>query len=256
LSNKSLILLIFIVLGLLTNGCIVKRGVIEQRNKSNLSSDELIKDVLQKNITNGSFYIKKAVVNFSDSLNNINLLISIKHNEQNKYLAIVRTLTGNELFRIFINRDTFLINDRLNKKILVGNEKYLGNNFGLDFRTLIYIFGDLSISKNCKSDQNSCVSGEMKFIDYFDDQKLDIKIDCNKEKISSVKIINEPGSIAVELEFNKIKETSFLTYPEEIKIRSNIREVKMSIKIKSIESPWNELVEFFPGSNYDMKILK
>lgn len=256
MPNKPLILIIIIVLFVISNNCAVRRGIIEQNSADSFSDKDLLKTVLDRNISSNGFYIKKAIVNYSDSITNVDFLISIKHNKEDQYLSIVRTLSGIELYRIFIDRSTFLINDRLNRKVLKGNESFLKNYSGLDFNKLIFIFGDLYFSERIVSDSEGCISGEKRFYDFSDHQKLDLTINCSLKKLTKLKLLDLEKATLVDLEYEKFKNIGLIPFPHEIKLGSNGRIFKINVDVSDVITPWDESIEFVEGKNYERVELK
>jgi len=85
----------------------VKRAISESKAIAELPDDVIIKEILRNNLTDYGFFITKALVNYSDPLNEFNFYLSVKHDEKGRYLASLRTLLGIEVYRLFIDRDKY-----------------------------------------------------------------------------------------------------------------------------------------------------
>ena len=241
---------------ILTNGCFVKRNFSETANDYSLSGEEIIKTTISKNISGSGFYLKKAIVNYSDSISSYEFLLSVKYNKSGTYLAVGRSMTGIEVFRLYINRDSFLINDRFNKRLIKGSEEYLKDKFGFDFKTLIFVFGDLYTSENLSLGNNGCAAGEMGYTDSYYGGTLNVKIDCNRYKTSMIELAGSNGLLSSDIELNNFLENRDLSYPQEILISSKKKSFRLEMKIVNIECPWSGVIDFIPGNNYEIQILK
>jgi hypothetical protein len=249
-------LLIFICISLLINGCFVNKTITEKNTGTGLSDDEIVTSVAKKNISDSGFYIKKAVVDYSDATNNLKFLLSVKHNRNGEYLAIARAMAGLELFRIYITSDTILINDRLNQTLSVGNGRYLKENFSLDFNSLVYLFGDFYYTENLKSYSSGCLMGTKQFTDYIGNEKVDIKIDCNDGKVVYTKLIDELRNHSVSLTFFNFIKNGNMTYPEKTDMIFSENKIGLNIDIQSIDLDWNGEIDFVSGSDYKLELLK
>jgi hypothetical protein len=236
--------------------CSIKRNIVQQNTSQALSDNDLVKAVLNKNLSAKSFYIRKANINYSDSLTDIDFLISIKHNEEDKYLAVIRTLSGIELYRVLIAGDSLCVNDRLNRAYIIGNENYLKKISGYNFETLVYFFGDLFYSDKMIAASDGCISGEKQFYGFWEKQKIEIAINCNVKKVSDVKLTYLKNSSIIEIVYDKFKNKDFITFPEEMVIRNGERRIVVSIDINDIDTPWTGSIEFVPGKNYKRQELK
>jgi hypothetical protein len=256
LSRKTLILSICYILIFFNQGCVVKKGIPVVRTAGEMSENEIVKLVVKNNLTSNSFYLKKAIVDYSDSLNSISFLLSVKYDGQGKYLFIARTLTGIELYRLFLDRDTFLLNDRLNKQIFQGDESYLRKKFGIGYGELNFMFGDFSDSGNLKSDGNPCIEGKKVFYTYNNNLVVKQEVNCYVGKLNKALITNGLQHVSLDIICSRFIKSNELNYPEDISVKKSDGELEIAVKIESIESPMVEKIEFIPGNNYEIIHMK
>lgn len=256
MSSKTLILSTFLVAFFLSNGCIAKKGLIDSSKSSDVTDKAFLESVEAKNISNNSFYIRKALVTYKDSVNKQSFSVSIKHNENDQYLAIVRSIAGIEIYRLFLSEDTLLINDRLNRRLLIGSESHLTRKIGLSFDSLVLLFGDFFMTQGMESDESGCVSGVRKFKDYAGLIPLDVEVSCSLKKVTYAQFALNKSNFSGEIKFNEFKQVKSLTYPRSVYFYSDNSGMEIEFQILGIESPWNETLEFIPGNNYVLQVLK
>ena len=234
------------------NGC----SALRRKSNSNyplekeLSGDSLIKEIEKQNLTNGSFFIQKAEIEISAVKESQKLLASIKYEFPAKYLISIRNRTGIEAARIFMNSDTVFINDRINRKLYHGYSEKVKTKFGISAKVLPVILGDLIYKKKINQEKIICKNGKAGLDYSINGLKIRYNIDCAKKKIIEAEqesdLIN--GNVAIEFENFKNYQNGFV--PTKVGIK--FRQLKVSIKIIRIESPWNGSIEFIPGNKYDI----
>lgn len=244
--NLIWFLLIFIT------GC----SAIKQRSNINyilseeLKGDSLLEAVRKQNLTNRSFFIQKAEIDISLEKENLKLIASIKFSHPDKYLISLKSKTGIEAARIFITRDTVLINDRIKRKLYFGTPEHLKNKFGVPANILPVVFGDFIYEKRHNNERQYCIDGKID-LDYVTGGiKYRYIVDCNKRKTIIVTRESGFGNNLMEISYgNFINSYNGLT---PARIRLSYEKSVIGIKIGKIESPWNGSIEFIPGNRYDL----
>jgi hypothetical protein len=135
LSKELIIYLFFITI----SGCSVfnKRSNVGIEEKERTNTEFLRKD----NLTNNSFYIQKAEVELVRDNEKSIFLTSVKFCKPDSFLISIRTKTGIEAVRVFMTKDTVLINDRINRKLYFGSGNDIKKKFGYSFELLPVLFG-------------------------------------------------------------------------------------------------------------------
>lgn len=211
-------------------------------------------DVLTQNITGKSFFIQKVEVEFeSEQLNGkFNAIIKYK---DDKYLISIKSKTGIEIARAFLSRDSIIINDRINKKIIYGKPDWAAKRFGFSYEILPILFGDYVTTNQDVTDTIKC--GYMTWIETrVKGVKLNYEIDCKNAKVRVAENEGSLNEVTAQIEYSDYIRTDGILVPSDIKIRNFKPEWTVQIKLGKIERPWNGEIEFIPGSKYELFELK
>ena len=136
---------ILIIITFLISGCSTLRRQSKVVPEGEPSLEVSLNNIMQKNLTKYNFNVQKAEIQYIEEGRNINMIASLKYRSDGKYLASVRSITGIEIARIFISKDTILVNDRINKKLYYGSTDYLEEKYGISADAIPLLFGDLMI---------------------------------------------------------------------------------------------------------------
>lgn len=247
-------IIIILFLGITVTGCSVSRN----RNSSlsseriDTTSGNVLESTSNQNITNQGFFIQKADVEILSQTVNEKFVATIKFSFPGKYLISLKSRTGIEGARIYINNDSVAVNDRINKKLYFVNSLYLEKNFGLSADLLGLVFGDIILDKKAFSKILICEKNRLESECTVKGVSLRYLIDCNKRKSVSVGLINNYIQKSVEIKYNRFVNRSGILVPGEIVVSDYNTNVKIRIKIIKMETPWNGTVEFIPGKGYEL----
>jgi hypothetical protein len=207
--------------------------------------------ILRNNLSNQSFFLEKGEVSYKTDSVKENFLISLKLEYPDKYLISLRSKTGIEALRIFLTKDTLLINDRINKKLYYGKEKYLNSRFGVSLGMIPVLLGDLVLRSGWDNDQLICENSLSNIETSIRGQKLDYVIDCWNNKVLKVILENQNSERFIEIKFNKFKKKNKLSYPSVISIKNKKGNFEITIDILKIHSGLNDKIEFIPGRKFE-----
>lgn len=223
-----------------------------------LKTDETKTNVLSltdKNITERNFFIQKAEIDFISISGMEKVIGSIKYERPDKFLISIKSKTGIEAVRIFISRDTILINDRINKRILYGDPDYLKNKYGIPDNLMGLIVGDYISDNNLELNKKNCLNGKYSLNDEADGIKMKYIIDCKLNKVIYASNETALNANRIEIKFGHFKAVEAKLVPEEIEINDFKTNTHIVIRIKKIEYPWTGNVEFIPGYRYEVRKL-
>jgi hypothetical protein len=226
------------------------------RTEENNLTAESIEKIKKNNITENSFFIEKGKISISKSEEVKNFYFSVKFIKPDDYLISIRAVAGIEIARIFLSRDTILVNDRISRKTLYGKASVVEEIVRFPLELIKVGMGDIVLIKGIDKNSKKCFNGRMIFEGYFKGQKIIYVVDCNKQKLISASISNSILNEDVNLYFNKYKRIGSIKVPKKIEINDSIRNVKIFIRIEKIKIPWNGEIEFVPGRGYEVKKLK
>lgn len=235
------------------SGCAVfKSNTIRDNRLSENNLDiQLFERVEMQNLTSNGFNIQKAEIEIKTKERTEKLLGSIKFEYPDKYLISIKSKSGIEIARAYLNKDSVLVNDRINKKMYYDSAGRIKIRFGFSGSEIPLIFGDFYKDKTLANNAN-CINGIMELDESLKGTKINYVIDCRDAKIQKSVIMNSRNEAAIAILYgNYIKYMSGL-YPGIISIVDLQKETKIEIKIKKLESPWIGKIDFIPGKNYEI----
>jgi hypothetical protein len=245
---------IILFLGLLAGGCsLTKRaGNVTIPFTVIKETGNVIENVILQNLSSTGFFIQKAEI----ELNNLNgkqkFLASIKFEFPDKYLISIKSRTGIEGARIYITKDSVIVNDRINKKMYFGTTFNLIRKYGLNQSLLPLVFGDLLVEKNQKMLQEKCLDDNLEFNCVLRGVSLNYELDCKKKKSLKVTLRNNYLQKDVIIISEGYVKTGNILIPRVIEVEELNTNIKIRIKYLRVEYPWNGNVKFVPGKGYEL----
>lgn len=227
-------------------------SVIEDKTGDSLSG----KEIVEKNLTKSNFYIQKAEVQFDNNGERVNLLATLKYQNDGKYLISVRTRSGLEVVRILLDKDTILANDRVNKKLYRGSTLYLESKYGISLKTIPVILGDYIFDNTLKEEIIDCNNGKAVFYRYSGNKKILYQINCKEKKVEAASFNSETGEGKIEIRLSGFTVEGNYLYPGTSEIIDNKSNSEIKIDIKKIEFNTDDNLKFIPGNNYEEILLK
>lgn len=246
--------IIILIVGIYTAGCSATRHLsTKNEDDTNIPIGvNIIENVKFLNITNSNFFIQKAEIQFINENGKETFIGTIKFEKPDKYLISLKSKTGIEGARIYINKDSLFVNDRINKKMYYGSSFYLKKKFGLDQSFLPLIFGDIILNKNCEERQQECIGNKMSVKCVEKGVMLNYEIDCRKRKIVFVSQMNNYIKSGIEIKFASFHYIGNICMPKEMEFKDNQYNTTINVKILKIELPWNGSIKFIPGKGYEL----
>ncbi len=236
-----------------TTGCSVFKDLNDARNgdvvkEKGTSVSELASLM---NLSDNSFYIKNMVIDISDGKDNNRLIGSLRFESPDKYLIALRSRSGIEVSRIFINQDSIFIVDRIKKKIYCGSAKYIEKRYGIPLNMLPVLLGDFKGVCGLKySDVNK--NGTVLYKCSVGTIGIRYEIDKGIGKVRSFVGENRYGDVFFSAGFEKFKKENLALYPSKIYWSDLERSIKVEISIQKIEYPWIDKIQFSVGSRYEV----
>lgn len=237
---------------MLIDACSVSK--VLENNSSNIKKqiDEvsILDSVKKSNITMKSFFIQKIDIVITVLNERKRIQGSIRFENPDKYLISLRNNTGIEFSRIFVSKDTVLINDRINRRLYCGsiNDFYL--KYGIPAAVLPLIFGDLIGNELYNKETETIVNNEIIYNSVIPGFSLTYVIDCERNKTIEAKVVNDESGEKIELAYDKFIIEKGLILPGRIKILYIDKSATLEVRFKRIEFPWVGEVEFIPGRGY------
>lgn len=250
-------LILVIGYSLLTSCLVFKNAEKTEIENSGKSFSEIdLEKIEDKNITKQNFFISKADIEITGSEGTEKGLLNLKYIFPGEYLLSLKSRTGIEVARIYISRDTVLVNDRINRRLYYGSNEDLFKKYGLDQSIIPILFGDFVPDDYINEKFEVCMNGTLEKESNVGGTKIHYILDCKRLKVVSAVAQGEEMGEPVKLNFSGFKKVEKTLIPGVIEIR-NIRKIKrISLKIRKLEYPWEGSINFVPGLKYDAIPLK
>jgi hypothetical protein len=176
----------------------------------------------------------------------------MKYSSDGRYLISLRSKTGMEAFRIFISRDTVLVNDRLNKSVLYGSTLDFARISGIPASLLKISVGDVFVNQPVAAEGENCVNSEIKLNDWLAGLMVNSTIDCQKEKLKKVIVSTGSPDKYIIIDYSRYRDDRY-SVPRKVEVNDAMRSIKIIISIDKYLAPWFGEIEFIPGDGYKIK---
>lgn len=252
MSKIILILFLFFTL----TGCSALRRSVDPGIGTPAKSTVTTGEIWDNNLTQDNFYIQKAEIELDSENISGKFNATVKFRLPGEYLVSLRTRSGLEVARIYMNPDTVMVNDRFNSVLYTGKPELLARKFGVSFELLPVIFGDFVAEKEKLKETLECDSGHASKSAWLKGTRLLYRIDCRSGKVVS---LNQEGNLnnsVNELEFLEFMKAGTTVIPGVIKIGNETSGAEIIIRIIRVEQPWDGTIEFIPGRNYEISEIR
>lgn len=248
------ITVLFLVVALFSGCSGIKKAA--KTGKGNAFRGEVsLEEVRVQNLSNGNFNIQKAEIDFDSGNTGVSFIANIRHVVPDKYLISLRMRTGIEVGRIYIDRDTILANDRINKILYYGKSSVLSAKYGIPFDLIPALFGDFVGEPESMARLPECSEGRLNVNSYLKGVRLMYGIDCDSKKAISLKQEGYSGTSG-EINYGNFEKNGGKLSPSEITLNHKESGSILNIKFEKIETDWNGTIEFVPGNRYDRVELR
>lgn len=247
--------LILFLLNIIT-ACSVYRNYPDSSGANNSRSDFSLASIRENNISDSSFFIQKAKIEIQGRDRKDDFLASIKFKNHDSILISVRSMTGIELVRIFIEKDSVFVNERLNNINLYGTIHEFVRKYGVTKNLLCIMLGDLIYSD---SQEKNLIgeNGRSKFFETkVDNRKIEYEIDFIRGKVTYTKVYDIDSKQDISLKYNDFKSTGNCKFAQKIYITGYHDFSKITIDIKRIESPFSGEIRFKKAADSDLRRIE
>ena len=222
---------------LIVSGCTATRKASDRPigRVGETSAGFSVSEVLSNNISNENFYIAKADIRVEQENVAIRLGASFRFRKPDSLLVIVRSRTGIEAGRGLITKDTILINDRINRNLMIGSAKSLG---------------DVIIEERDTRRKINCKDGGTSEVFIYDGRRIEYTFDCKGAKVVRTYFEGDVRSGNITIEYSDFTESGKIRFPQRIEMYDDLKSLKVVIEMKKIERPWSGSLRFIPGSGY------
>lgn len=241
-------------LGLILSSCATTR---KTGNDSYVGSEDadkssVIETVIKQNVTNYGFFIQKAEIEIINENESQKFIATIKFCPPDKFLFSLKSRTGIEGARLYLSKDSIMVNDRINKKMYFGSTFNLKQKYGIGTASFPVIFGDLVVDKRTEDGKDPCTNGILNLVSNVKGVNLNYTIDCKKRKIISVRTMSSGLENGIDVKFDNFKKFDKILVPRSIDLNEPALGMKIKIKIVKMEYPWNGTFKFISGKGYEL----
>ena len=215
--------------------------------------------VLRNNIANYDFNISRADINFNIDGVSGRFIAAVRHKYPDTLLVILKHTTGIEIGRIYIDTDTILVNDRINRRLMHGDPEYIEGKYGINQKAIMVILGDMFIDdvneiRGYKS--MKCQKGMLKSQARVNERNINYEIDCGNLKTVSATITRGNLNDKISVRYDDFMKSGDYVFPGRIEAEDIGNKARIRIEVRNIEIPWEGRIEFIPGSGYRPMLLK
>jgi len=249
--------IVYVSVVLLFTACSSSKYVYNELYDNKATSTSL-SDIINNNITGSDFDILKAEVIYYDENEGRRFIVSVKSRKDGRYLATIRLNSGIEVSRIFIEDDSVFINDRINRKYMIGKTDWIENNFGINKILLPVIFGDIIYDQKDLNKELDCIGGSAKSNARVESGNVEFDIDCGLRKIRRTGLFSSKSQGNLFFEYDRFAKHEFVSWPRRIRIfeGSEGKILKAEINVKEINFEVSNEISFIPGARYEIIFLR
>ncbi len=250
------IIYIALFLTLLLDACSVSRKSVGTNSSSEIADAKILESVIVNNLSAENFHIQKADISVTQDNFSARFTASIKFRKPDTMLITVRSRAGIEAGRGLITKDTILVNDRINNKLMVGSPSVIGPKYGIEPALFFVLLGDLIVKETDKNKIINCTKGISTEEYEINGKRVEYIIDCKRRKATQAYFEGDVKSGNITIRFSDIADIDQMKFPRLIEINDDLSSLKIVLEIKKIERPWNGKIGFVPGQGYKVIVLK
>jgi Domain of unknown function (DUF4292) len=246
---------LIIILLILSESCVTKH-IISEENKNflNPTVEEVVNKIKSRNISENGFFIEKSIVTIKIDNEEKKFVLNGKFQKPDIYLFSVRKTTGIEAARIFLTLDTLLINDRIERKLIIGKPGNLENISGISYFFIKIMFGDMIVPEKKENIRMEKIGNQYILVEELDEGVCKSFVDLKLEKIKSVELTGN-NKEEIKVKYSKFGKDKY-HLPALVEMNDVKQKINLIIQIKRVKIPWNENLEFIPGKGYKIEEIK
>ncbi len=253
------IIYIIVCLLLVCAGCSSARRVSGPGYDGTDDGMAVMDGVLRNNITNYGFNIKRIDINYNINGVSGRFIAAVRHRNPDTVLIVLKHTTGIEIGRVYMDSDTILINDRINRRLMYGDPGNLEAKYGIDKKAIMIILGDIlidDVNEIRKYKNMNCQKGILKSQARINERNINYEIDCGNLKTVSATITRGNVNDKISVWYDNFIRRGNYVFPGRIEAEDIGNKARIIAEIRNIEIPWEGRIEFIPGKGYRPMLLK
>ncbi len=252
------IVIISVLLAFISLSCSVSRKNRSGDSNSSVPvrNNNTLKEIVSNNLSNNDFFIQRADVMLTQENITVHFNAAVRFRQPDSLLVSVKSKTGIEAGRALITRDTIVINDRINRKVIVGDALGIRNKYGIDSYYIFALLGDLIVNEKESGTTVDCTKGLNLPRLTVNDKRIEYTIDCGRGKIIKAFFEGDIRTGNIELKYSDFINVNRVIIPQKIEISDDLNNVNIQIEIKKIVVPWEGTLKLLTGSGYKVVRIK
>jgi len=241
----------FILAASLVIGCSTSRKV---RNSASGAAGEVTTyyeygDLLRTGVSSEGFFIKKLRIVIDIDGNRNSYTANLRKSDDGKWLASIQLLRV-EVFRVFADRESVTILDRIGRKAIIITWEVLAMKYGITYDLLPAILGDIPrIARQAQKDIGCISPTEFRAGSF----RYEIVADCNIPRAREMIITSTTfgRTLSVKAEEYSIAEERYYTSVIFVEERSGV--MNFVLYVDDLTIPWNGEIDFSIPANYKIE---
>lgn len=195
MRRKQVNIIGFIIAVLLMPSCsaIKRAGTGGRAVNGTYDSRKFFGEVQNQNITNNSFRFDKVKVDAKINGERLRFSGNLRYSKEGRILFSARTIGNIEVARIYIDRENYILVDRINRSYNRGTTATFLKKYGLSWDDLIVVFGDYPASFQVGG-RLKCKEGIAETSSKVGERMAIFQFDCSNMKMKEIKIIADSFS--------------------------------------------------------------
>jgi len=246
------IIYIVLIFALAVSSCSVSRKAAKATEGAfpGESASNSLESVILNNLSNRDFYIRRADIKLRQENVTVSLNASIKFRRPDSLLISLRSSFGVEAGKGLITADTIMINDRFNRKLMVGDPEAIRAKYGIDPSMIFVLMGDMIVSRDDYRSLMKCQKGEFIKKHSIEGREVEYTVDCQKRKVKKVYLEGDLRTGNITIHLSEIVKEGSISYPAKVVISDDLKELNVEIEIRRMESPWQGSMGSVGGQGY------
>jgi len=244
MREKLKISLAFTLIVLMTSCSALRKGrtVTETAGMNNLGFDAVIERVLNNNIADEGFIVRKGRIEIEGSALDGSYGFNARYNRRGELNASVRGPLGIELIRLLsIDGEVYLV-DRIGRTVYTGSSNEVLRKYGLPENVIAIIFGDFAR----QGGDSYSMAGSDRMVIEGEERNLErvVNICIDEEKVCEEIYRDLLTGNEVQLKYENFRNSEERKYASEIYLDLKQSDLRIGMKIEELTSGYDEDITF------------
>jgi Domain of unknown function (DUF4292) len=219
-------------------------------------TSDIASSITANNLSGQNFFIRRANISLTKDNITSQFSANIRYKLPYTLLITVKSKIGIEAARAYLTKDTLLINDRFNKRLITGSPEKLQSRYGISSDMIFALLGDFIIENKDEKRILNCNNGFYSGSYTLDDRRVDYKIDCDRKKVTEAYFEGGLTTGNISMVFSRFRSMNGAMVPQVVSLSDDLSGLKIIVEIEDVEIGWNGEIDFVPGKEFEVVYLK